>query len=383
MNGDGSLDVVVVNQGGRSVSVLVGNGDGTFKAALSTSTNPPVTGAGSWGMDVGDVNGDGILDVVTGNRNFPGAGSVSVMIGRGDGTFNQATTMSTAADTRDVELADLNGDGNLDIISADFGDDQISIFLGNGNGTFQSRISMTLTDGPIKPLAEDINNDGKLDLIVANLNDGTVNIFIGNGDGTFQTRRSIGVAGAINVITGDLNEDGFIDMFVSGTTSGVLLGNGNGTFASIRTMSPGSGAWGAALGDLNSDGVLDIAVGVSNSTLSNIFLATTKDGIAAINPFSLSTLAEARQAISLFKGVADRLSEQKGSIGAFASRIKTSTEVLKSTSIAYQAAESRITDIDIAEETSKMIRQQILQQVSASILSQSKLQSEIALQLLR
>ena len=128
--GNGIQDIIVENASSNTVSVLMGNGDGTFKPAVNyaVGTNP-------WSMDIGDLTGNGKLDIVTCNQ---AASTVSVLMGNGDGTFQPAVTYSTGSGSAPecLRLADLTGDGKLDIVTANAGTNTIGILLNNGNGTF-------------------------------------------------------------------------------------------------------------------------------------------------------------------------------------------------------------------------------------------------------
>ncbi len=280
LNGDGKLDLAVVNSGLGTVAVLLGNGDGTFQTAVPYSTG----GGNPNAVAIGDVNGDGKPDIVVANAadQSGSAGSVSVLLSNGDGTFQAPVTYSAWA-ANSVAIADVNGDGYPDLVVADdcggvdCNSDGVSVLLNNGDGTFQPAVTYGVPGYlAVSVAVADVNNDGKPDLLVANdcldfsCQTGSVVVLLGNGDGTFQpgTAYAAGV-GATSLAVADLNGDGNPDLVVAdmgvwpntyGEVS-VLLGNGDGTFQPVVTYSSGAGgAYSVAVADVNGDGKPDIVV---------------------------------------------------------------------------------------------------------------------------
>ena len=256
-NGDGKLDLVVANEGSNNVSVLLGNGQGAFQAAqnFAAGTNPQ-------SVAVGDFNGDGKLDLAVANE---GSGDVSVLLGNGDGTFQTAVAFATGTNPQSVAVGDFNGDGKLDLAVANGGDfssgagGNVTVLLGNGDGTFQTALAFAAGDIPQSVAVGDFNGDGKPDLAVANLRSGDVSVLLGNGDGTFQAAQNFPAAGASSIAVGDFNGDGKVDLAVASGSVSVLLGNGDGTFQAARGFVVGGSPWAVAMGDFNGDGKLDLA----------------------------------------------------------------------------------------------------------------------------
>jgi len=212
-NGDGKLDIILSADTNNEIDVLLGNGDGTFQPYLSS----PTGGANTYGVAVGDFNGDGKLDVATGS----GAGEVMIMLGNGDGTFHLGNYYF--ANFYGVTTADINGDGKLDLISlgtpADGGYAGIMAMFGNGDGTFQNAFEVAVPPLNINYMQfglADLNGDGKIDIWATSRygeNEGdSIVSFLGNGDGTFQAPNfyPITIAGYVSsgIVEGDFNQDG-------------------------------------------------------------------------------------------------------------------------------------------------------------------------------
>ena len=269
LNGDGKPDLVTANGSANTVGVLLGNGNGTFQAQ---QTFP--TGTNAYSVVVSDVNGDGRADLVVANL---GSNTISVMLGNGNGTFQIQQTLASGGAPRSVAVSDVNGDGKPDLIVANSGSNAVSVLLGNGNGTFQTQKTFAAGTAPEFVAVSDLNGDSRPDLAVANYSGGTVGILLGNGDGTFQAQQTYVTGAARSLAISDINGDGRQDLIVasygpSGPSNtnivGELLGNGNGTFQAQRTLQKSSTPGPVAASDLNGDGRPDIVDGQGGSQVT-------------------------------------------------------------------------------------------------------------------
>ncbi len=265
-NGDGKLDLAVSNYSGNNVSILLGNGDGTFQPAVNYA-------AGSLPefLTAADLNSDGNLDLVVADQ----GGGVSVLLGNGDGTFHAAVNYTTITAMVNVAVGDFNGDGKPDLAVAEYNGD-VGILLGNGDGTFKTVVNYPAGTSPQSIAVGDFNHDGKLDLAVANYLGNNVSILLGNGNGTFQAAVNYAVGiNPFSIAAGDFNGDGKTDLAVANQGNGsasILLGNGDGTFQAATSYTAGSSPYSVALGDFNHDGKLDLAVANSGSNNVSILL---------------------------------------------------------------------------------------------------------------
>jgi hypothetical protein len=279
LNGDSRPDLA--GAGANAVSVMLGNGDGTFRA----KTDFPV-GTQTQAVAAGDFNSDGKVDLMV-TLNSPQF-SLALLTGTGTGTFNAPTFFPNTSgfDSPAIAATDLNGDGRLDLVvmhniacytapcrSAR----SITILLGNGNGTFQTPSEVNVGTGPVAMAVVDLNRDGIKDVAIGGGNT-ELSVLIGVGNGTFVQQPVVTlIAGgdpfsaSNDVGVGDLNRDGILDLVVplgNGHGNAILIGNGNGTFQ-VRsriqideTFAP----WHVAVADYNRDGFVDIARTMGDGT---------------------------------------------------------------------------------------------------------------------
>lgn len=268
LNRDGSLDLVVANEAANTVSVILGNGDGSFQAASNVALGLPGGDARSpEGMALADFNRDDSLDIATANLL---GDTVSILLGRGDGTFQPPSLLRVTGGPIDVVAAELTGDGILDLAVALNDDDSVVVLRGDGAGFFQAlqkRSSVGVS--PSALIAADFDRDSRLDIAVASQNDDVVSVLLGRGDGTFDAARNFNVGSSPeSLAVGNVNGDSFLDL-VSADNFGssefsnsvsILAGRAGGEFEGAKSFEVHAGAFGVTLADLDADDRLDIVV---------------------------------------------------------------------------------------------------------------------------
>jgi hypothetical protein len=283
-NGDGNRDLAVLNFRDNTISILLGNGDGTFQSAtmIAGDTN-------SFSIANADFNGDHRADLV-----ITGDSGLTVLLGNGDGSFQAPHSYAAGTSVNSVHVADFNGDGKTDLAVANA--NGVGILLGNGDGTFQADVDYSLAGpGSTTLVVGDFNGDGKIDVVA-----GGLEVLLGNGDGTFQPATvQSGLLFVRDVA--DLDHDGKLDLLVDGGTGplcgsyphwyfcgapvGVMFGNGDGTFRAPVILDRTAITYSGFVSDLDGDGNPDVAV-VDGSNVS-IFLGDGKGSFAAAQKFAL------------------------------------------------------------------------------------------------
>jgi len=274
-NHDGKLDVALADEGGR-LEVLLGNGDGTFQMRVSS----PIQSYTGF-LATGDFNADGNLDLVAVPADQGAPFVVQVLLGNGDGTFQAPVNYAVGPYPRQVAVADFNGDGKLDVAVANAGimaepGHTVSVLLGNGDGTFQAKTDFQVGNQPFGITAGDLNGDGTVDLATANYLDGTVSVLFGEGNGAFRPAGTYPAGhpyapyaiAAVSFESGE--EPGLAVATVAGTF--ILANKGDGTFRAAQGYDPGSIQ--VLAGDFNGDGKTDLAIGAG--------LSDTDSGVAVL-----------------------------------------------------------------------------------------------------
>jgi hypothetical protein len=311
VNGDGKDDVLIIHQSNcnsnttSNFDVLIGNGDGTFTQGNNyvLSSNPLAGGT------LQDVNGDGKLDAMVVDQPNGQNSNVVTLLGNGDGTFAAPSTIALSGEASQVDVADLNGDGILDVAATDYNTNELTVYLATSATTYASGVTYTTPDGywdACSLTAGDLTGDGKPEIVNANCGDNNLTIFVNNGDGSFQTgvynAAATGTSGGekidVNpaaVSIADVNGDGKADLISTNQSSAditVLLGNGDGT---VQVPYVGYTVGGnyprtqAIIADFNGDGLPDILI--PDDAFSLAYLKGYGDGTfhAAVNYYIPTT----------------------------------------------------------------------------------------------
>jgi hypothetical protein len=269
-NNDLNLDVVTVNEGstlGGTVSIFPGNGDGSLiiSPTVAVDTTQPYAGVAR------DLDLDGDIDLAIANWGLSNVteGVLSILHGNGDGTFNLSDSYTIGKAAKVIIAEKFNDDEYPDLAIVQDRSHNVAVFINNGSGSFQGPVNYDVDLNPLSLTSGDFNRDNKLDLVTANYNGDNFSVLPGNGDGTFGTRTDFTTShGSRDVIAADINNDLFLDMIVlcseisqSINLIAIHFGNGDGTFGSASNFNiPGAYAWDMAQGDFNEDNNLDLIV---------------------------------------------------------------------------------------------------------------------------
>jgi hypothetical protein len=275
LNGDGRPELVTADYGELSrVSVFVNKGEGRFQPRRDYPT-----GAQPIALAIGDLNADGKLDLAT--ANLRGL-TISVLFNRGDGSFEPKRDYRTGTRPLSVAIGDLTGDGKPEVVTSNAylaakqnrNPGTISVFINKGAGSFEPKVDHPTGKFPWSVAIRDLNGDGKLDLATANFNDSTASVFVNRGNASFATRRDYRTGrGPRSLAIGDLDDDSDPDLAMASGDYAVstLLNRGDGSFRSGHSYGRGWASDSIAIGDLTGDDKPDLATANSDLNAVSVF----------------------------------------------------------------------------------------------------------------
>ena len=271
LNNDMKPDLAVTNQVSNDISILLGNGDGTFQPQTLVGA-----GSGPYGIVAGKFNADNNYDLAVTNS---GANTVSIYLGNGDGTFAAPLNFFVGASPISIASADFNNDGKPDLVVANFGSffaGSVSVLLGTGTGSFTAGPSIRTRTQPSFVATGLLNADGNQDVIVANFGSDSVSTFFGNGAGSFQLSQNLSTGpGPVALELTDLGADGIADLIIANYNGDSLTsctGNASGLFTSCGSnYAGGANPISVAVADFLGSGTKISAVALSGSSLVRVY----------------------------------------------------------------------------------------------------------------
>ncbi len=270
-NNDSKTDIAVSNQVSNDVSILLGNGNGTFNPA-----SPVPAGSGPYSIVAGKFNADNNFDLAVANS---GSNNVSILLGNGDGTFTAGASYFVGAAPISIAAGDINNDTKTDLVVANFGSfffGTVSVLIGNGGGAFGAGTSIRTRTQPSFVKLVNLSPDSTPDLVVANFGSNSVSTFFGNGTGGFVLQQNLSTgAGPVAVEVADIGGDGIGDLIIANYNSdsnSICQGLASGLFGGcVVNSANGSNPISIAAADFDANGIKEQATALSGSDAVSIF----------------------------------------------------------------------------------------------------------------
>ncbi len=292
LDGDGFLDLAVANLTDNTVSVLLGNNDGTF----GTRTNYSV-GTSPRSVVLGDANNDGRLDILTANS---GSNTISILLATSSGGFNSAISVDAADSLESLAVGDVNNDDINDIVFTNTDGNTFSLLLGQSktSASFANAVVTMVGNHPVSILLADFNKDSNLDVATANRDDNTASVLLGNGRGQFTSQIAYAVGGGpqaitAGILTGDPAEaTKYTDLVIASrysSTVTVLVNNLNGSFTSAGQFAAGTWSAAVAIGDINGDNLADLVTADEGSNTISVLSGRGDGTFGPPVPYSVGT----------------------------------------------------------------------------------------------
>ncbi|GEM_PF-2222053 len=274
---DVAVDITtnVTNANGQPVSpfnfvfsVAADSGPGTFVGRLNVQV-----GSGPFSIGVGDVDGDGDNDIITANYN---GNTISVLRNNGFGTFSPKVDYATGPGPTSLALVDVDLDGDLDVVALNNGNSTLSVLKNNGNGSFAAKVDYGVAFSPFTVDVADLNGDGYPDLVVVGPSSSLLSVLINNKSGGFPTHQNYTAGGVPwSVALGDVDNDGTVDavsLSAGSPSSFSVLGNlGDGTYGAPTSYSVGTNAHANTITDVTGDNEPDVIATNSGSNSISIY----------------------------------------------------------------------------------------------------------------
>jgi flagellin-like hook-associated protein FlgL len=304
----------------------------------------------------------------------------------GNGNYTLDQTLASGLNSDIADVVDLNGDGLLDILTG--GDAQLLGFFQNADGSYSAATTLATDASLYKSITiGDFDEDGRDDIAVGTNFGSQIEVYRNNGDGTISGLQSIDRSGigvrALRAV--DADDDGQLDLVATDSTANAISiyrGLGTGRFSSASTISVDASTYGLAIGDITGDGILDFIT--SNSANGNIRVtkANSYTG-AALSEFNLSRAADSSRLLEILDSSLETLMSAQSKLGIFENRLEFSLEFASRNVTSLEDARSRIEDADLSIETSELVRLQISQQATIAAMVQANMMQSRVLELLK